>query len=101
MAEPATGDDDTCVFLDGLWLKRSRGGEVQNVPILVAIGVNAGGFRGVAVVEGSKEGKTSWTAIPRHLKEHRLGGRAGVGARRYRRNAVVLCVPERAMVICL
>jgi putative transposase len=28
------------VFLDGLWLKRSWGGEVRNVSVLVAIGVN-------------------------------------------------------------
>jgi hypothetical protein len=27
------------VFLDGLWLKRSWGGEVKNVSVLVAIGV--------------------------------------------------------------
>jgi transposase-like protein len=31
------------VYLDGLWLKRSRGGEVRNVSVLVAIGVNAEG----------------------------------------------------------
>ncbi|MCW5550218.1 MAG: transposase [Opitutaceae bacterium] len=28
------------VFLDGIWLKRSWGGEVKNVSVLVAIGVN-------------------------------------------------------------
>ena len=27
-------------FMDGLWLKRSWGGEMENVSILVAIGVN-------------------------------------------------------------
>jgi putative transposase len=32
------------VFLDGLWLKRSWGGEVRNVSLLVAIGVNEEGF---------------------------------------------------------
>ena len=30
------------VFLDGLWLKRSWGGEVKNVSVLVAIGVALG-----------------------------------------------------------
>src|SRR5579864_5863802 len=45
------------VFLDGLWLKRSWGGEVRNVSLLVAIGVNEEGFREVlAVAEGSKWG---------------------------------------------
>jgi transposase-like protein len=41
------------VFVDGLWLKRSWGGEVGNVAVLVAIGVNQDGFREVlAVAEG-------------------------------------------------
>src|ERR1700684_4398596 len=61
------------VFLDGLWLKRSWGGEVRNVSLLVAIGVNAEGFREVlAVAEGAKEDKASWTAFLRHLKERGL-----------------------------
>src|SRR6202050_251255 len=48
------------VFLDGLWLKRSWGGEVRNVSLLVAIGVNEEGFREVlAVAEGAKEDKAS------------------------------------------
>src|ERR1700739_4736034 len=63
------------VFLDGLWLKRSWGGEVRNVSLLVAIGVNEEGFREVLVVaEGSKEDKASWTAFLRHLKERGLEG---------------------------
>ena len=63
------------VFLDGLWLKRSWGGEVRNVSLLVAIGVNEEGFREVlAVAEGSKEDKASWTAFLRHLKERGLRG---------------------------
>lgn len=63
------------VFLDGLWLKRSWGGEVRNVSLLIAIGVNDEGFREVlAVAEGSKEDKASWTAFLRHLKERGLKG---------------------------
>src|SRR5205807_4422387 len=31
------------VYLDGIWLKRSWGGEVRNVAVLVAIGVNRDG----------------------------------------------------------
>jgi putative transposase len=50
------------VFLDGLWLKRSWGGEVKNVSVLVAIGVSQTGYREVlAVSEGAKEDKASWT----------------------------------------
>jgi putative transposase len=63
------------VFLDGLWLKRNWGGEVRNVSLLVAIGENDEGFREVlAVAEGSKEDKASWTAFLRHLKERGLKG---------------------------
>jgi hypothetical protein len=63
-------DKHPYVFLDGLWLKRSWGGEVRNVSILVAMGVNEEGFREVlAVAEGSKEDKASWTSFLRHLKE--------------------------------
>lgn len=35
------------VYLDGIWLKRSWGGEIQNVAGRVAIGVNHEGFREV------------------------------------------------------
>jgi len=67
------------VFLDGLWLKRSWGGEVRNVSLLVAIAVNEEGFREVlAVAEGAKEDKASWTAFLRHLKERGFEGRAVV-----------------------
>ena len=63
------------VYLDGLWLKRSWGGEVKNVSVLVAIGVNQDGFREVlAVSEGTKEDKASWQAFLRHLKSRGLKG---------------------------
>ncbi len=63
------------VYLDGLWLKRSWGGEVRNISILVAIGVNQEGYREVlAVCEGAKEDKASWTAFLRHLKQRGLKG---------------------------
>lgn len=56
-------------------MKRSWGGEVRNVSLLVAIGVNEEGFREVlAVAEGSKEDKASWTGFLRHLKERGLKG---------------------------
>lgn len=63
------------VFLDGLWLKRSWGGEVRNVSVLVAIGVNADGYREVlGVAEGTKEDKASWQGFLRQLKDRGLRG---------------------------
>jgi putative transposase len=63
------------VFLDGIWLKRSWGGEVRNVSILVAIAVAEDGFREViGAVEGAKEDKESWAQFVRHLKERGLKG---------------------------
>ena len=44
------------IFVDGIWLKRSWGGEVQNVSVLVAIGVSTSGFREIlSVADGSRE----------------------------------------------
>jgi putative transposase len=63
------------VYLDGIWLKRCWGGEVRNVAVRVAVGVNADGFREVlGVMEGAKEDKDSWTAFLRYLKERGLQG---------------------------
>jgi transposase-like protein len=39
------------VFLDGLWLKRSWGGEVKNVSVLVAIGVAQSGYREILAMK--------------------------------------------------
>lgn len=63
------------VALDGIWLKRSWGGEVKNVAVLVAIGVDQDGYRQVlGVVEGIKEDAASWRQFLRHLKERGLRG---------------------------
>ncbi len=63
------------VFLDGLWLKRSWGGEVKNVSVLVAIGVAQSGYREIlGVSEGAKEDGPSWTAFLRELKQRGLKG---------------------------
>ena len=46
-------DEYPYVFMDGVWHKRSWGGHVENVSVLVAIGVNAEGHREViGVAEG-------------------------------------------------
>ena len=63
------------VYLDGIWLKRSWGGEVKNVAVLVAIGVDHDGYRQIlGVVEGAKEDAESWRSFLRHLKERGLAG---------------------------
>lgn len=63
------------VFVDGIYLKRSWGGEVRNVAVLVAIGVNRAGFREVlGVAEGTKEDAESWRAFWKHLKTRGLKG---------------------------
>jgi len=44
------------VYLDGIVLKRSWGGEIKNVSVLAAIGVDGNGFRrNLGVSEGHKE----------------------------------------------
>lgn len=63
------------VYFDGIWLKRSWGGEVKNVAVLVAIGVADDGHRDIlGVVEGTKEDLESWRGFLRHLKERGLRG---------------------------
>ena len=63
------------VFVDGVYLKRSWGGEIQNVSILVAIGVNADGCREIiGAAEGMKEDRESWRTFFVWLKERGLAG---------------------------
>ncbi len=68
-------DEHAYVFLDSIWLKRSWGGEVKTVAVLVAIGVRADGHREIlAVAEGLKEDQESWRGFLRHLKQRGLHG---------------------------
>lgn len=63
------------VFMDGVWHKRSWGGGVENVSVLVAIGVDADGRREViGVAEGMKEDKASWEQFIRSMIERGLKG---------------------------
>jgi putative transposase len=72
--QPITGEHPY-VYLDGIWLKRTWGGEVRNVAVLVAVGVNADGYREVlGVMEGAKEDAESWRVFLRHLKGRGLRG---------------------------
>nr|WP_027871822.1 IS256 family transposase [[Eubacterium] cellulosolvens] len=63
------------VYVDGVYLKRSWGGEVQNVSVLVAIGVNNEGYREIiGAAEGMKEDHESWKNFFVSLKERGLQG---------------------------
>ena len=63
------------VYLDGIWLKRSWGGEVRNIAVLVAVGVRSDGHREIlGVAEGTKEDKESWRNFLRYLKGRGLKG---------------------------
>jgi transposase-like protein len=49
------------VMLDGIWLKRSWGGEVKNIAVLVAVGIRSDKHRVIlGVAEGTKEDTESW-----------------------------------------
>lgn len=74
ISRPITGEH-AYVYLDGIWLKRSWGGEVKNVAVLIAIGVDEEGFRQVlGVAEGLREDAQSWRSFLRQLKERGLRG---------------------------
>jgi transposase-like protein len=61
------------VYMDGISLKRSWGGEVSNVSVLIAIGVDWHGYRKIiGIIEGAREDKTGWQALMRHLKQRGL-----------------------------
>ena len=63
------------VYLDGVVLKRSWGGEVRNISVLVAIGVDQDGYRSIlGVAEGAKEDKAGWSGFLKHLKQRGLTG---------------------------
>jgi transposase-like protein len=61
------------VYLDGINLKRSWGGEVRNVSVLVAVGVGEDGYRQVlGIAEGCKEDKAGWSGFLAYLKQRGL-----------------------------
>lgn len=71
---PLTGEYPY-VYLDGIYLRRNWAGEVRNISMLVAFGVNREGFREVlGVMEGGREDEASWLAFLRHLKGRGLAG---------------------------
>lgn len=63
------------VYVDGVYLKRSWGGEIQNVSVPVAIGVSQDGCREIlGAAEGMKEDRESWRSFFVWLKERGLTG---------------------------
>lgn len=63
------------VYVDGIYLQRSWGGEIQNVSVLVAIGVSNDGCREIiGTTEGMKDDKTSWRSFFVWLKDRGLTG---------------------------
>lgn len=63
------------VFIDGIYLKRSWGGEFENIAILVAIAVTQDGYREViGAAEGMKEDKESWKSFLVSLRNRGLKG---------------------------
>ncbi len=63
------------VYLDGVLLKRSWGGEVRNLSVLIAIGVGEDGFRQIlGVAEGGKEDYEGWRHFIKGLKDRGLKG---------------------------
>jgi len=62
------------VYLDGISLKRTWGGEVRHVAVLVAIGVGEDGYRDIlGVAEGCKEDQAGWSSFLAYLKRRGLG----------------------------
>ncbi len=71
---PLTGEY-AYVYVDGVYLKRCWGGEIHNVSILVAIGVDQNGYREIlGAAEGMKEDYESWKTFLTWLKERGLKG---------------------------
>jgi hypothetical protein len=62
------------VYVDVVYLKRSWDDEVQNVSVLVAIGVNEDGYREIiGAAEGMKEDRESWKSSTLEFNYHKLG----------------------------
>lgn len=63
------------IYVDGVFLKRSWGGEVRSVSILIAIGINRDGYREIlGAAEGMKEEKESRKNFFIFLKNRGLSG---------------------------
>ena len=71
----AIGGEYPYVFVDGIYLKRSWGGEMTSVSVLVAIGVSEDGYREIlGACEGASESKECWRSFLVSLRERGLNG---------------------------
>ena len=74
-SRPLQGGRYPYVYVDGIYLHRSWGGEFENVAILVAIAVNEDGYLEVlGAAEGMKEDKASWVSFFQWLSGRGLDG---------------------------
>ncbi len=72
---PLQGGRYPYVYVDSIYLRRNRGGEYENVAVLVAIAVNEDGFREVlGATEGMKEDQASWANFFQWLRGRGLDG---------------------------
>ena len=72
---PLQGGRYPYVYVDSIYLRRNRGGEYENVAVLVAIAVNEDGFREVlGATEGMKEDQASWSNFFQWLRGRGLDG---------------------------
>ena len=63
------------VYVDGIYLKRAWGGAVENVAVMVAIGVNDDGYREIiGAAEGFTESTECWREFLSWLKSRGLRG---------------------------
>ena len=64
-----------CACVDGIYLKRGRGGAYENVAVMVAIGVNDDGYREVVgAAEGFTESSECWRDFLSWLRSRGLRG---------------------------
>ena len=64
-----------CVYVDGIYLKRSWGGSYENVAVMVAIGVDDDGYREViGAAEGFAESSECWRELLSRLRSRGLRG---------------------------
>lgn len=69
------GGECPCVFVDGVYLKRGRGGSCESVSAMVAVGVSGDGDReAIGCAEGLTESKDSWKEFPLWLRGRGLAG---------------------------
>ncbi len=63
------------MYLDGIYLKKNWGGTIENIAVLVSLGVNSAGNREIiGAAEGREEEKESWLLLLRSLKERGIAG---------------------------